>query len=86
MCEVMGRRFIIKTAFDPLAYENVCMITSLPTKRILSISNEKHLPEFYPQDGGESQLAPKLRHCHPIDESGSKQVQFQFRDNKTYCF
>jgi len=22
---------------------------------------KKHLPEFYPQDGGESQLAPKLR-------------------------
>jgi len=22
--------------------------------------------EFYPQDGGESQLASKLRHCHPI--------------------
>jgi len=21
---------------------------------------------FYPQDGGESQLASKLRHCHPI--------------------
>jgi len=27
---------------------------------------EKHLSEFYPQDGGESQLASKLRHCHPI--------------------
>ena len=26
--------------------------------------SEKHLPEFYPQDGGESQLASKLRHCH----------------------
>jgi len=22
--------------------------------------------EFYPQDGGESQLAWKLRHCHPM--------------------
>ena len=28
--------------------------------------SEKHLPEFYPQDGGECQLALKLRHCHPI--------------------
>jgi len=26
----------------------------------------KHLPEFYLQDGGESQLAVKLRHCHPV--------------------
>jgi len=28
--------------------------------------SEKHLPEFYPQDGGESQLASKLRHCYPV--------------------
>jgi len=28
--------------------------------------NEKHLPEFYPQDGGESQLASKLHHWHPV--------------------
>jgi len=27
---------------------------------------EKHLSEFYPQDGGESQLASKLRHCRPM--------------------
>jgi len=27
---------------------------------------EKHLSKFYPQDGGESQLALKLRHCHPM--------------------
>jgi len=27
---------------------------------------ENHLSEFYPQDGGESQLALKLRHCHPV--------------------
>jgi len=27
---------------------------------------EKHLSEFYPQDGGESQLALKLRHCHSM--------------------
>jgi len=25
--------------------------------------SENALPEFYPQDGGESQLASKLRHC-----------------------
>jgi len=28
--------------------------------------SDEHLPEFYPQDGGESQLALKLRHCHPM--------------------
>ena len=28
--------------------------------------NEKHLSEFYPQDGGESRLASKLRYCHPV--------------------
>jgi len=42
------------------------MITSLPTERILAISQQKHFLEFYPQDGGESQLALKLRHCHPM--------------------
>jgi len=54
MCGDKGRRFIV--LFDPSVYKNVCVITSLPTKRILSISQWKHLPEFYPQDGGESQL------------------------------
>ena len=28
--------------------------------------SEKHLSEYCPQDGGESQLASKLRHCHPV--------------------
>jgi len=27
--------------------------------------SQNHLSEVYPQDGGESQLASKLRHCHP---------------------
>jgi len=27
---------------------------------------KKHLSGFYPQDGGESQLALKLPHCHPM--------------------
>jgi len=35
------------------------MITILPTKRISALHSEKHLREFYPQDGGESQLALK---------------------------
>ena len=29
-------------------------------------SSEKHLSQFYPQDGGESQLASKLCHCQPM--------------------
>ena len=49
-----------------MVYENVCMITSLPTKRFSAILQWKHLSKFYPQDGGESQLASKLRHCHPV--------------------
>ena len=28
--------------------------------------SEKYLSQFYPQDGGESQLASKLRHCRPM--------------------
>jgi len=28
--------------------------------------SEKHLSEFYPQDGRNSQLALKLRHCHSM--------------------
>jgi len=28
--------------------------------------SEKHLSKCYPQDGGESQLASKLRHCHHV--------------------
>jgi len=28
--------------------------------------SEIHLSEFYPQDGDESQLASKVRHCHPM--------------------
>jgi len=30
------------------------------------ITVKKHLSELYTQDGGESQLALKLRHCHPM--------------------
>jgi len=34
---------VIYITFDPLVYENVCMLTSLPTKRISAISLGKHL-------------------------------------------
>jgi len=34
---------------------------------------EKHLWDVYPQDGGESQMALKLRHCHPTYMLSAKQ-------------
>ena len=48
----------------------------------------KHLWEFYPQDGGESQLALKLRHCQPkyttrnVDWSGHHGKNAQEKKNK----
>ena len=58
-----------------MVHENVCMITSL-FQRYYS---EKHPLESYPQDGGraESQLALKLRLCHPVhreEEKGRKKT------------
>jgi len=52
-----------------LVHENVCMITIARQQSDIfqQYHSEKHLSEFYPQDGGESQLASKLRHYHPID-------------------
>ena len=41
------------------------MITSLATKRIRRYHSGKHFSEFYTQDGGESQLASKLRSLSP---------------------
>jgi len=49
-----------------LVYENVCMTISCRQSVFQRYHSEKHLSEFYPQHGGESQLASKLRHCHPI--------------------
>jgi len=43
------------------------MITELANKAYFSDIAVAHIPqEFYPQDGGESHLASKLRHCHPV--------------------
>jgi len=38
----------IYTTFDPLVYENVCMITSLPTKRIPSDIIVKNMYQSLP--------------------------------------
>jgi len=64
MCGVKRAKIyrVISVAFNPLVYENVGMITSLPAKRISVISRWKKISEYYPRDGGESQLASKLRH------------------------
>ena len=46
--------------------------------------SEKHLSEFYPQEGGESQLASKLRHCHPM-YSVRAQKRFTASSNIVFC-
>jgi len=67
MCGVEGRRFIVLLKYHPIRFIKMSgMITRLPTKRISAISQWKHSPEFYPQDGGDSQLALILRHRHPM--------------------
>jgi len=44
-----------------------CMITWACQQSVFQrYQSEKHLSEFYPQDGDESRLASKLRHCHPM--------------------
>jgi len=48
-----------------LVDKNVCTTTSLTTKRISTISQwQTFIISQDPQDGGESQLASKLRHYH----------------------
>ena len=65
MCGVKWRRIIVlfKQKFDPLVYENVWSL-SCQQSVFQRYHSEKHLWEFYPQHGGKSQLALKLRHCH----------------------
>ena len=41
--------------------------------------SEKHLSEFNPQDGGESQPASKLRHCHAV-YSGERRTRVVLHD------
>ena len=51
MCGVKGRRVIVLSCQQSVFQR---------------YHSEKHLWELYPQDGGERQLALKLRHGHPI--------------------
>ena len=56
---------VIQIKSNLLVNKNVRMIINLPTKkRISAISQWKTFIRVYPQDGGESLLASKLRHCH----------------------
>jgi len=49
---------VIQIKLNQLVWENVHMITDLPTKRIFKrCHNDKRLREFYQQDGGKNQLA-----------------------------
>jgi len=49
---------VIQTKPNQLVYENVHMITGLPTKRISALQHsDKHFSEFYLQGGGKNQLA-----------------------------
>jgi len=69
MCAVKGANIyrVVKITFDPLVYENVCMITIACQQRVFRrYHSEKHLSDFYLQDGGEYQLSLKLRHCRPM--------------------
>jgi len=60
------------------------MITSWQQSVFQQYHSEKHLPEFYPQDGGESQLALKLRHCHPMYKSAlSSNFRTELRTQNT---
>jgi len=62
MCGITGRKFIVLFKLHSIRW---FMISSSPTKRISAISHIYH--SFHnPQDGGERQLASKLRQCHPM--------------------
>jgi len=48
---------VIHIKLNQLVYENAYTITSLPIKVFKRYYSNQHFPEFYPQDGGENQLA-----------------------------
>ena len=68
MFGVKGRRFILFFKYNstPLVYKkNVCIWSLACQQSVFQQHHSgKHFSEFYPQDGGESQLASKLCHSH----------------------
>jgi len=74
MCGVKGQGFIVffnsiqsvglwKCLYDHYLANKAYFRASIVFQRYHS---SKHLWEFYQQDGDKSQLASKLRHCHPV--------------------
>jgi len=49
--------YVIQIKLNQLVQENVHVIINLPKKRFKWQQSSKHSQEFYPQDGGENQLA-----------------------------
>ena len=68
MCGVKGRRFIVLHTQHSIRWFMKMYVRSLACQQSVfrRYHSEKHFLEFYPQDGGESQLALKLRHCRPM--------------------
>ena len=62
---VNGRRFIVLFKQHSIRWFMKMSAWSLACRQSVSHS-DRHLSEFYPQDGGESQLSLKLRRCHPV--------------------
>jgi len=77
MCGVKGRRVIVLFTYHSIRWFMKMSVWSLACQQSVfqRYHSEKHLWEFYPQDGDESQLASKLRHCDPM-----------YRGSKTYTW
>jgi len=68
MCGVKQRRIIVLFKWNLIRWFMKMSLWSLSCQQSVfqRYHSEKHLWEFYPQHGGKSQLALKLRHCHPM--------------------
>ena len=56
--------------------ENVWVITIACQQSVFQWYHSEKRLEYYPQDGGESQLASKLRHCHPVYSAAETDYSF----------
>jgi len=67
MCGFKGRSFIVLFKQHSIRWFMKVPVWSLACRQSVFqwCHSEKHLSEFCPQDGGESQLALKLRHLSP---------------------
>jgi len=65
---VNGRWFIVLFKYNSIRWSMKMSVWWLACQQSVfqRDHSEKRLSEFYPQDGGDSQLASKLRHCHPM--------------------